>query len=262
MFDQTFVHREGSGVKPWTLLVSLLGQSSLIGAALLLPLIYTHAIPLHDLTSSILLVAPPPPAPAPEQSSPQPTRRPPSRFETILQAPREVPREIAIVYKGAAVHGTTLSGISGGIPGGVIGGILDLSTAHAMNVPPPAPIRVGGNVQAAKLINRVLPVYPAEAAEEDISGIVRLEATVTKEGTIRGLKVLEGHPLLVEAATEAVRQWRYRPTRLNGLPVEVITYIVINFKPSPPPVQESQSTRPRKRKQVATSRSPFQRVGT
>ena len=63
MFGQTFVHREGSGVKPWTLLVSLLGQSFLIGAALLLPLIYTYEIPVHDLTNSILLVAPPPPAP-------------------------------------------------------------------------------------------------------------------------------------------------------------------------------------------------------
>ena len=69
MFGQTFVHREGSGVKPWTLLVSLLGQSFLIGAALLLPLIYTYEIPVHDLTNSILLVAPPPPAPSLEQRS-------------------------------------------------------------------------------------------------------------------------------------------------------------------------------------------------
>ena len=246
MFDQTFVHLEGAGVKPWTVLVSLLGQSSLIGAALLLPLIYTHAIPLHDLTSSILLVAPPPPASASEQRSPEPARRPPSRFEGVLHTPREIPREIALVDKGAAIQGPALSGISRGIPGGVIGGILDLSSTHAMNVPPPARIRVGGNVQAAKLVNRVLPVYPEEAAEEDISGTVRLEATVTKEGIIRGLKVLSGHPLLVEAAMAAVRQWRYRPTRLNGMPVEVITYIVINFKPSPPPVQESQPPKRRK----------------
>lgn len=248
MFDQTFVHREGRGVKPWTLVVSLLGQSSLICAALLLPLIYTHTIPLHDLTSSILLVAPPPPAPSREKRSPEPTRRPPSRFEATLQAPREVPREIAVVYRGAAVSVPTLRGISTGIPDGVIGGILDLSREHVMNVPPPAPIRVGGNVQSAKLVNRVLPVYPAEAVEEDISGTVRLEAIVTKEGTIRGLKVLEGHPLLVEAAMAAVRQWRYRPTYLNGAPIEVITYIVINFRPSPPPEQEPQPPQRRKRK--------------
>ena len=154
----------------------------------------------------------------------------------------------AIVYGGAAVPGPTLRGISTGIPDGVIGGILDLSRAGTKNVPPPAPIRVGGNVQSAKLVNRVLPVYPVEAVEEDISGTVRLEATVTKEGTIRGLKVLEGHPLLVEAAMAAVLQWRYRPTYLNGLPVEVITYIVINFKQSPPPEPEPQPPQRRKRK--------------
>lgn len=248
MFGQTFVHREGSGVKPWTLLVSLLGQSFLIGAALLLPLICTYEISVHDLTNSILLVAPPPPAPSLEQRSLKPTPRLPRRFEAIAQAPSEVPMENAIVYGGAAVPGPTLRGISTGIPDGVIGGILDLSRAGTKNVPPPAPIRVGGNVQSAKLVNRVLPVYPVEAVEEDISGTVRLEATVTKEGTIRGLKVLEGHPLLVEAAMAAVLQWRYRPTYLNGLPVEVITYIVINFKQSPPPVQEPQPPQRRKRK--------------
>ena len=248
MFDQTFVHREGSGVKPWTLLVSLLGQSFLIGAALLLPLIYTYEIPVYELTRSILLVAPAPPAPSPEQRSLKPTRRLPRRFEAIVQAPSEVPIENAIVYGGEPVPGPTLRGISTGIPDGVVGGILDLSRADTKNVPPPAPIRVGGNVQSAKLVNRVLPVYPVEAVEEDISGTVRLEATVTKEGTIRGLKVLEGHPLLVEAAKEAVLQWRYRPTYLNGLPVEVITYIVINFKQRPPPVQEPQPPQRRKRK--------------
>ena len=248
MFDQTFVHREGSGVKPWTLLVSLLGQSFLIGAALLLPLIYTYEIPVYELRRSILLVAPAPPAPSPEQRSLKPTRRLPRRFEAIVQAPSEVPIENAIVYGGEPVPGPTLRGISTGIPDGVVGGILDLSRADTKNVPPPAPIRVGGNVQSAKLVNRVLPVYPVEAVEEDISGTVRLEATVTKEGTIRGLKVLEGHPLLVEAAKEAVLQWRYRPTYLNGLPVEVITYIVINFKQRPPPVQEPQPPQRRKRK--------------
>ena len=248
MFDQTFVHREGSGVKPWTLLVSLLGQSFLLGAVLLLPLMYTYEIPLHDLTRSILLVAPAPPAPSPEQRAPKPTRRPPRRFEAMVQAPSELPRDHAIVHGGAAVPGPTLRGVSAGIPDGVIGGILDLSRAQAKNVLPPAPIRVGGNVQSAKLVHRVLPVYPAEAVEEDISGTVRLEATVTKKGTIRGLKVLAGHPLLADAATAAVRQWRYRPTYLNGVPVEVITYIVINFRPSPPPVQEPQPPKRKKRK--------------
>ncbi len=247
MFEQTFVQREGSGVKPWTLLVSLIGQSLLIGGALLLPLIYTYEISLHGLANAILLAPPPPPAAAsaPKQR-PDPVQTAPTRFAQVLRAPREIPQEIALVDEGAVVSGPTLSGVEAGVPGGVPGGILDLSRANVMTILPPAPIRVGGNVQAARAVNRVMPVYPAEAAGQGLGGIVRLEATVTKKGGIRSLKVLEGHPLLAEAALEAVRQWRYRPTRLNGVPVEVITNVSIHFKPAPRPEPESGKKRKRK----------------
>jgi len=250
VFEQTFVQREGSGVKPWTLLVSLFGQSLLIGGTLLLPLIYTYEIPLQGLANAILLVPPPPPpppAPAPKQRA-EPVKRAPIRFEQGLQAPRETPQEISLVDEEAAVSGPTLGGVAAEIPGGVAGGILDLSRSNVMNILPPAPIRVGGNVQAARVVSRVMPIYPAEASEQGLGGIVQLEATVTKEGTIRSLKVLDGHPLLAEAAMEAVRQWRYRPTRLNGVPVEVVTNVSIHFKPAPPPAPESGKKRKKKRK--------------
>ena len=115
---------------------------------------------------------------------------------------------------------------SGGLPGiGVL----------APPPPPPAKaegirtIRVGGNVQAANLLHRVNPVYPALARNARIQGLVRLEGVVAKDGTVQRLRVLSGHPLLAPAALEAVSQWRYRPTFLNGDPVEVIAPIDVSF---------------------------------
>ena len=85
-------------------------------------------------------------------------------------------------------------------------------------------------MQAAKLVNQVTPVYPPLARQARISGIVRLEAVIGRDGRIKSLHVAAGHPLLVQAALEAVRQWVYQPTLLNGEPVEVLTQIEVNFK--------------------------------
>jgi len=83
--------------------------------------------------------------------------------------------------------------------------------------------------QLAKLIHRVQPVYPSLARQARVQGVVVLEAIVTKDGTVDGLRVLSGRPLLAQAALDAVRQWRYDPTLLNGEPVEVITTITVTF---------------------------------
>ena len=91
------------------------------------------------------------------------------------------------------------------------------------------PIRVGGNVQAARIVNRVQPVYPPLARQTRISGTVRLHAIISRDGTIQQLEVISGHPLLQQAALDAVRQWRYQPTLLNGEPVEVDTTIDVIF---------------------------------
>ncbi len=90
-------------------------------------------------------------------------------------------------------------------------------------------IRVGGNEQAAKLIQKVTPKYPAEAKAARIQGVVRMQATIAKDGTIKVLDVVSGPPELVPSALEAVKQWVYRPTLLNGDPVAVITQIDVNY---------------------------------
>ena len=121
--------------------------------------------------------------------------------------------------------------------GSIIGRIL-----RNQPVPPPPPeqpalkptlsakpIRVSGGIQSAKLIHRVVPNYPSLAKTARIAGTVRLEAVISREGTIRELRAVSGHPLLVSAALVAVKQWRYRPTVLNGRPVEVVTQVEVRF---------------------------------
>ena len=94
----------------------------------------------------------------------------------------------------------------------------------------PARIRVGGNVQAAKLIFKVNPSYPATAKQEGRQGTVLMQAVILKDGTVGSLNLMPGADTdLAEASLEAVKQWRYSPTLLNGEPVEVATEIQVNF---------------------------------
>jgi periplasmic protein TonB len=137
----------------------------------------------------------------------------------------------------------TGTGIPGGIDlsfgqgSGLLGDVARLPPPPAAPIrrteektPAPAkPIHVSTGVQAAKLITQVNPAYPALAKQARVSGTVRLTAIIGRDGAIRNLQVMGGHPLLTPAALEAVKQWRYQPTLLNDEPVEVITQIDVNF---------------------------------
>ena len=94
---------------------------------------------------------------------------------------------------------------------------------------PEPPVRMSSGVQAAKLIRQVLPVYPPLARQFRISGTVHLLGIIAKDGTIQRLQVLSGHPLLRQAALDAVSQWVYRPTVLSGEPVDVEAPIDVTF---------------------------------
>jgi protein TonB len=97
--------------------------------------------------------------------------------------------------------------------------------------PPPEPLRVGGNIKAPAKVRDVRPVYPAEAQSARIQGIVIIEATIGADGRVRQTRVLRPvSPLLDDAAVEAVRQWEYEPTLLNGSPVPVIMTVTVNFR--------------------------------
>ena len=84
-------------------------------------------------------------------------------------------------------------------------------------------------MQQANLIKQPKPVYPPLAKAARVQGTVKFQATISKDGTIQNLQLLSGPPLLVTAAKDAVLQWQYKPTLLNGDPVEVITTIDVNF---------------------------------
>jgi protein TonB len=233
-----------------TVFVSFILQLLLVGIAILIPLIYTDTLPRTQLTS--FLVAPPPPPPPPPPPAAVPVKVVkviPRQFDAgRLMAPKTIPKEIAMIKEeelppptsgAVGVIGGVPGGVPGGTPGGVIGGIIGAVPTAAPPPPPPvkeAPkpvvpqrIRVGGNVQQAKLVRQPRPVYPPLARQARIQGTVRLTAVIAKDGTIQELQVVNGHPLLVPSALEAVKQWVYQPTLLNGEPVEVITQIDVNF---------------------------------
>jgi TonB family protein len=136
-------------------------------------------------------------------------------------------------------------GVAGGIAGGPPGGIVayrdgsPVYAASADSAPTPSRIRVGGNVQLANLISKVNPMYPPLAKQARIQGVVHFTVVINRDGTIQNIEVISGHPLLVPAALEAVKQWTYKPTLLNNNPVEVITQVDVNFTLAEDPPQQN-----------------------
>ncbi len=222
-----------------TIPLSTIFQVVLLGVMILVPLLYTEALPKQMLTTFLAAPPPPPPPPPPAQPVVQKVVKPMAKLIEAgrLRAPTAIPKEIAMIKEeqmpdvsATGVVGGVPGGVAGGAMGGVIGGIIGGVVPQA--IAPPREIRrirVGGNVQQAKLVNQVLPLYPPLAKSARIQGTVRLDALISKEGTIQNLRVLSGHPLLVQSAMDAVRQWRYQPTLLNGEPVEVVTTIDVVF---------------------------------
>jgi len=224
-----------------TIPIAYILEVILVGVTVLVPLIYTEALPKAQLMTFLVAPPPPPPPPPPPAAAAvRAVRR--VTAEDIMKAPTVIPKTIAQIKdepeplpSGAVgVVGGVPGGMPGGTPGGVLGSII--SSAAAAPPPPPPPkaaaprrIRVGGQVEAAKLIFRPTPDYPPLAKMARIQGMVRLEAIISRDGTIQDLKVVSGHPLLVKAALEAVQRWRYQPTLLNGEPVEVVTEIDVTF---------------------------------
>ena len=143
-----------------------------------------------------------------------------------------IPGEVSGGKSGEIARGI-VGGTSGGVPGGVVGGRLSSVGPVA---PPPKPVKrdmiqIGSNVQESKLIRRVEPIYPELAKKARVQGKVTLRIAVTEEGSVSDVSVIEGHPLLDDAAINAVRQWKYSPTFLNGKPVSVMATVTVELNP-------------------------------
>jgi protein TonB len=198
---------------------------------ILIPLIYTEALPKGMLNTFLVAPAPPPPPPPP-QPIVKAVKVPKIINIQKMTAPTVIPKNIAVVKDEAPVIYTNSGdGVAGGT-GNVLGGLI--GSGPAGPPPPPKPaapsrIRVGGNVEAASLINKVTPVYPPIAKTAHVSGTIVLHAIISKDGSIQELQYVSGPPLLMKSAMDAVKEWKYRPTMLNGDPVEVDTTIDVVF---------------------------------
>ena len=128
------------------------------------------------------------------------------------------------------VVGGTIGGVAGGTLGGSVGGVPGGVPQQEEAPPKPAgPVRVGGNIHAPAKLNNVPPTYPPMARQARVEGTVILEATISSSGHVTDVKVLRGIPLLDRAAVDAVREWKYSPTLLNGIPVAVVMTVTVNF---------------------------------
>jgi protein TonB len=235
MFEQTFVTTAKTH-KMGTVLVSLTAETILVAIGILIPMVYFDALPTAQLRSLVLAPPPlPPTPPAPPPEAPRVVKFIPRPFDAgRLIAPHGVPKNIP-TFKEDDWLAPSAVGV-GGVSSDALGRILG-SVPVAAPQPPPSVhknvqtprIPVGSILQSAKLTRQPKPVYPELARRVRIQGVVRLHALISRDGTIEDLKVVSGHPLLVPSALEAVKQWAYQPTLLNGEPVEVETEIDVNF---------------------------------
>jgi periplasmic protein TonB len=232
LLESTVVKKKTN--KGWSVVLSGIVQALILGVLILIPLIYTEALP-KAMLSTLLIAPPPPPPPPPPPQAVKTVIKPVARLIQAgkLVQPRAIPKEVAVFKEAALPPDVVPQGVAGGIFGGIPGGNI-IAAAGPAAPPPPKPtapqrIKQGGNVTAASIITQTRPIYPPLARQARIQGNVVLHAIIDKDGRVAQLEVVSGHPLLVQAALDAVKQWRYRPTLLNGEPVEVDTTITVTF---------------------------------
>ena len=238
MFQQTFVDAEAQTRRPWTAGISLVLQTVLVAVLLIVPLLHVQKL---DLPAKIPVMLPV------ERVDLKaiPVRRASAHSSAIartifreapIHAPTTVPKTIVMTPDAPAIGMPVAAGARGPLIGSFLSGApiappLPPAASEAASRPatPAGPIRVSNGVQAAKLIVGPKPAYPALARTTRVQGTVRIQAIIERDGAIGNLQVLSGPALLIKAAVEAVQKWRYEPTLLNGVPVEVITEIDVNF---------------------------------
>ncbi len=237
MFEDSLIESGGKlkTARGRTTTFSFVLEAIIVGILVLIPLLFTEALPKAQLMMA--LVAPPPPHPPPP---------PPAVVHVVkqvetdivnnqLRTPTKIPKKVEMIKEeeapppmSAGVVGGVPGGVPGGQMGGVIGGIIG-NTPVAVPKVAVQRVRVSQGVTQGMVLHKVNPTYPPLARTARVQGSVILAAVIGKDGTIQNLHVISGHPLLTQAALDAVKQWRYRPYILNGEPVEVDTQVTVNF---------------------------------
>jgi len=240
MFDDSLLDTSWAqrARRSWTTLTSFGLQAIVIGLLLLVPLLTTVGLPSVRTVSTPISAGRPDPAPArqPHSTPGRPVQVVPV-ISTQIMMPGRIPATVSVGDDPAPQPpGEPCTGICGAIGpatgGPEIPGISSLLPGErimpTLRTQPERFFRTSRMMEGS-LIRRVQPVYPPLARSARIQGPVVLAAVINKSGTIDNLRALSGHPMLVPAAVDAVRQWRYRPYILNDEPVEVETQITVNF---------------------------------
>jgi protein TonB len=238
MFDRTLNSSwDDRSRRGLTALTSFTLQTLALAVLLVLPLLRPQGLPLLRQLSTPISLGQPLGGPVAARVRTGANNSAPSDAENIVwRAPSRIPRNISSDSGGASsdagvsgpgIFGSVASGNENGMPNLFVSGTRPVVPA-VRPAPAIAPLRVS-HMSEGNLIRKVQPAYPPLARSARIQGAVLLQALISKQGGIVDLKVLAGHPMLVSAAIEAVRQWRYRPYVLNNEPVEVETQITVNF---------------------------------
>lgn len=235
MFGEFVEARAGeAGRKSWAMAVSMAVQAAVLVVLLLVPLLYTEALPNFVLNWKSLLAPAVPLAETPKApAAPLRTGMPPRRIIElgVVHAPRYIPLTVAMTSE-APLPPETPSGAGAVYEGIDLSNLVAEPRAEAPVAPvapaPPRRIRQT-EILPAMILSEPQPAYPVLAKQTGTQGEVVLHAIIDREGRVAQVEVVSGHPLLVKAAVDAVLTWRYRPTMLNGQPVEVETTIRVGF---------------------------------
>ena len=214
----------------YTIVVSIAAHAAILVVFVIVPLAAVDALPVGARMKAWIVTQPPV---VPEPPPPPSTGR---RTPSVSDAPRRVapiaaPDRIDPERPAAGAVGVEFDGPPG-VPSGTDGGILGAGVTFGVAPPPVTvrPVRPGGDIQAPKKIKDVVPVYPPIARSSGIRGTVILEAVIAEDGRVRDVRVLRSITLLDRAAIDAVRQWQFTPTRLNGIPVPVVMTVTVTFE--------------------------------
>lgn len=228
------------------LVVSAVGHVIAVGLVVIVPILYATDV-MPKVPSMMAFVAampttapPPPPPPPPPPSGPkpaetkvQPKEVPANAFAAPVEAPAEIRPEPPGLNVTGGVEGGVEGGVIGGVAGGIVGGLVAAPPPPPPPPPPPAapkgPVRIGGNIQAPALVKRVEPTYPEIALVAKVTGLVILEATVGQDGSVESVRVLRSVKFLDQAAVDAVKQWKYSPLVLNGVPTPFVLSVTLSF---------------------------------
>jgi len=250
MFEQATLASGPAGKRVWTTFLGFTTQVMLVSGAILAPMIWPQMMPHAQMMATFLPPVPPGPPPKGDLAKQRTAARvvPRAEFRGFI-APASIPTRVTLIDD--APTASYVMGVPNGDPRGLQPGIegalfRDLPVNAVRIEPPAVPVvaapkpaatseepkryRPGGRVQLGRLIRKLEPAYPALAKATRASGVVQLEAVVGIDGRVREVKVLAGSPLLARAAVDAVSQWVYEPSRLNGELIEIIANIAVTFR--------------------------------